>query len=838
MNNTLVINEGSQVYRISAIKLTSCPLLMDGDIQNTGANILRSLSALPFLYDNCYSSAVELKIISHNSQIYYTIVITTTSPSTSSELRHQVFINTIKNQLLSSYFTFEDISISEIEKLSPKGKDVVSLSLKKKYKTSYGINNNSSYVPIMNEYSLAKVLKALNSDVTITFIYIPKAIDLASKENILQSLRLAANQRNGLMPQLADGDNLVVNAEKSWKYYADNLESPSGYLNIVVTGNPVDALEASSTTKAATNIDWYISELTGYRSFPIHKRPWLTNLAIAKKNPIAIEIYPVDEVATLFELPHYLPNRNCCAKGLPMNPSSLVPEPSYFVDVPDPNVLIGKSTHRQYDIRLPWSSLLKHVLINGLPGTGKTTFIKRLIREANKRGYNVLIIEPAKREFISLLKEIDDLKVFNTDDLPLLMNIMLPPENVTVGAYCGALLESFKASISMPDPLPSLISDALISCFEHHGFTRHSLVTDENVQLFNLNEFIVEIKRLLNSSQYSSEVKGNVTGGSVLRLKSLISRLPTVINTLFSVPVEEIISGTTILELGNSEIDQKRLLVSLLLKRISLHFNAKHESTRETKLLIVCDEAHSLFSGPEITEEDKGLKSSINQLLGTFVRESRSQGIGVIIADQSPDCVSQEILNLFNTIISFRVQGDHAEKIAHLLDNMNSANIQMALSSLNNGEFIIRSDVQNEPLIVKAIHQNVIVEDNNISNDEVAKLLKHQYDIRPFPACLNACEKCSIKCRDTAIMKANNLYDSVKKNVASTVPEMQGKVLLNEILSIRNKLDKNNLSEDDMKHLHYCIALHLLNRMSQDVTLSSPETILEIVLSAYHNTHK
>lgn len=836
MNNTLVINEGSQNYCSTAYMLVSCPLIREGKTEKTGESIIKTIAALPFLNEEHYASAVEFKIISHKYKLHYAIVVSTTSPSVSSSLRHEAFLNVIRSSLKENYFSFNEINPLEIENLYTNEYSSTSLYLKKQLKTCYGAANTSSYLPTLKEYCFEDVLKSIsNTNCVLTISFIPHMFDQNSRNSVVNMLRETATIKKGFLPQLNDSDSLVTPAERAWKHLADNLDSPAGYMNVIVSGPTAEALCVASSFSASTDIDWHINQLDEYISYPIHKRPWLANVAISEKTKSIIEVLPIEEIVKLFKLPHYRTGDMVAAAGLKLNTCSVVPEPYISNITTDSYFVWGKTKHSSNVINTSWSSFLRHTGIFGMPGRGKTTLIKRIIREANKNGYNVLIIEPAKREYISLLKEgINDLKVFDTQNNPLLINIMNPPEGVSVGVYCSSVLESLKASITMPDPLPSIISEALLSCFEHHGFTRHSLITDADVRAFSVSDFIYEIKKLLNSSTstYSKDVKGNVTAGSIHRLNSLITRLPAVLDTMFSIPLEDIVTGTTLIELGEAELDQKRLLATLLLKQIELYFKAKHESTSDIKLLLIIDEAHAIFGGPEITDEDRALKSSINNLLENFIREARSQGIGVVLSDQSPDCCSADVLNLFSNVISFSLQGNHAEKIADIFNKKNRDNTQTALNLLQAKEFIFRSESQ-EPVIIENIHEESDIGNNNISSTEIDKLLKHRFDIRPFPACRNLCGNCSVHRRDIAIMNANNFYNDIKKAVASQAPELQAKTLLKELIKIHNKLENLELSDEELMHLHYCTALHVLHRMTQEVKITDPKHLMDRVLSLY-----
>ena len=122
---------------------------------------------------------------------------------------------------------------------------------------------------------------------------------------------------------------------------------------------------------------------------------------------------------------------------------------------------------------------------------------------------------------------------------------------------------------------------------------------------FGLYEFILIFRELLESSSYSREVKSNLQSGGLYRLMNLIQQNSNIYDNIHTIPIEDLLSAPTVLELNAIDnAEQKSLIMALLLINICVY--TKHNQAGDGKLknAILIDEAHVLLGGQGAGKED------------------------------------------------------------------------------------------------------------------------------------------------------------------------------------------------------------------------------------------
>ncbi len=443
------------------------------------------------------------------------------------------------------------------------------------------------------------------------------------------------------------------------------------------------------------------------------------------------------------------------------------------------NVVFGELIDDGKIIGAPLTAFAKHGIIVGMPGTGKTTFSVNLLLQFYKRGIPFLAIEPTKTEYRAMIERIPELQIFtpgNNRVSPFIINPFIPPRGISVEQYIPSLFSACQAAFSMPTPLDEAFKKAIQASYIEYGWKDYSKCGDSDVTEFGLHEFIIVFKRLIKQMNYGKEVKGNLESGGVLRLSSLIEQNRNIYDTVHTIPIEDLLTKPTILELNAIDnIEQKALLMALLLINICLYTKNNFDGEGGLKNIILIDEAHVLLD--EHKNSVQGMADSSGttvKAIGNMIKEIRSKGTGIILADQTPSNIGKQIIANTDIKIAFRlVQSSEKELIADSTNMPESDSNN--LSKLHVGEAYVHYNLLEYPKLVMT--EDIRKKENirlSVSNQEIIDKMtywsEHKELLKPFHECIfcNACkEGCDFKLRANAeyiAQRAFGIFRSVIKS--------------------------------------------------------------------------
>lgn len=131
---------------------------------------------------------------------------------------------------------------------------------------------------------------------------------------------------------------------------------------------------------------------------------------------------------------------------------------------------------------------------------------------------------------------------------------------------------------------------------------------------------------------YTGETR-NIGRAGTVRLKSLVN----LFDNYYSIPIEDLLQKPTIIELAAIEnSDEKALIISLLLLSILSYVNANYIGDGTLKNIILLEEAHVLLDA-ETNTGDARPAAIAQELLKRMLAEIRAYGVGLMVADQSPE---------------------------------------------------------------------------------------------------------------------------------------------------------------------------------------------------------
>lgn len=349
------------------------------------------------------------------------------------------------------------------------------------------------------------------------------------------------------------------------------------------------------------------------------------------------------------------------------------------------------------DYKIDPNALVRHTLVTGSTGSGKSTTCKAIIGEIMKRDVPVLIIEPAKDDYLrwamKLNEKLPPEKQFGLympgasefDGVPLEQLALNPfqpgavpgakVDMMTRGETLTALLN---ASLPVSDILPVII-DETVYTYLYMSYKKEFLgeAMEQPHQYPKLEGLIYVAKQVLKARNYEQKVQENI-GASLTTRFSYLTRgsRGKLLNVPVSTPFEKLFNRPVVINLSRiSGQKDKALIMSILMQdlyeyRMSAYANdaAYRERAQQNKLmhLTVVEEAHNVLMKPQADFGGSGNpQQMMADLFGNMLSEIRSYGEGLMIVDQVPTrLIPDAIKNTNYKIVHRLVSPDDCEVMA------------------------------------------------------------------------------------------------------------------------------------------------------------------------------
>ena len=296
---------------------------------------------------------------------------------------------------------------------------------------------------------------------------------------------------------------------------------------------------------------------------------------------------------------------------------------------------------------------IKHVLIVGMTGTGKTNLVFHILKEFKRHGKPFLVFD-WKTSYRDLLQlpEFSDLLVFTAarDTAPFRFNPLIPPPGVQPGEWLMKLVDVIKHAYFVGAGVEYLLRQGIDWAYEQCGY--HDK-TKTDTPTFNLVNYYVAKQRLTG--------RMSLWKASAMRvLDSLCFRhgLGPVVNSDLTWDYETLLQRGVILELDAlSDVDKAFLTEAIILW---LYEYRRNEGGREKfKHALVIEEGHHILSHKKESAE------GVETIMETSLRQIREFGEAVIVIDQEPTKMSDSIkANTYCKIIFNLGNGKDVEEIS------------------------------------------------------------------------------------------------------------------------------------------------------------------------------
>ena len=543
----------------------------------------------------------------------------------------------------------------------------------------------------MNEdgrlYNMFKMMEAVNK----TALYRVDLFPVERSESLRKSLRTPMNFLRKKQEDRFSSGRRDYEGKDVLENYEDLIEkfdsSPHYISNIFVFANSkedstsiLDAAGAESLIKGKYNVSTFVGNynplsflndnngnLENIREKMVAKQT-RKGLVVCREDTVSLSLnylptmFSLEEITPFFRLPALYDGE---VIQLPKEtaPSSVTKKNALF---------LGKDKNG-YDINFPLELLPKHAFISGVPGSGKTNTMHHITSSLWKdHRIPFLVLEPAKQEYRALANDpgMEEMYIFspNADmSFPLHINPFEMPKGIMVAEHIRRLCSVFEGAFPLEPPMPFLLDTAIEAVYRELGWIPEHIYTGEEKQrdgitkrtLPTMSMLYRKLEEELKTTSYSDEVRGNLESALQVRIGSLLRRE---MGDVFDVPSstfspEKWLEVPAVIELESMGTGPANFLTLMLCALIRETLKVNPLCDRCLRHVIFIEEAHNLI-GPE-SEEQPGADADPKQAATAFVvkmlAEVRALKEGIVIADQLPTVMAQEVLKNTGLKIALRI---------------------------------------------------------------------------------------------------------------------------------------------------------------------------------------
>ena len=363
---------------------------------------------------------------------------------------------------------------------------------------------------------------------------------------------------------------------------------------------------------------------------------------------------------------------------------------------------IGKISHlgnvSSKDVLLSVPELGKHLFVTGSTGSGKSNTVYLLIKQLLASKKHIMIIEPTKGDYKKVFGGRNDVTVYGTriDEKNLLtINPFAFPDNIRVVEHVERLVEIFGVCWPMYAAMPAVLKDSILSAYESCGWNLKTSQCKFGKLFPTIEDVITQLKRIISTSEYSSDTKGDYIGALQTRLQSLTNGVyASILQPSTPIPYEKLYDSNVIIDLHNIGSSETRsLLMGLLVLGLSEWRMSKSDDTMDEEIhhVTILEEAHCIL--PRVSKQQSQESSNVVgksvEMIASAIAEMRTYGEAFIIVDQSPSAIDEAAIRNTNTKIIMNLPDGDDREIAGKAVGLTKESQFNELARLNTGEAVV-----------------------------------------------------------------------------------------------------------------------------------------------------
>lgn len=302
------------------------------------------------------------------------------------------------------------------------------------------------------------------------------------------------------------------------------------------------------------------------------------------------------------------------------------------------SVLYPEEKFSEFGIRE--QEFIRHLLIVGMTGTGKTNLAFHILRELHSHGKPFLVFDwKSNYRALKQLPEFRDLKIITLGDpnSDFKFNPLIPPPGIHPKNWMAMLIDVCKHAFFFAHGVEYLFRKGIDYLYEQFGIYKgkQEFPTFQDLEKTLQKEYVRGREMLWMSSAKRTLASLTFSGllGETLNVRNHDN-------------IEELLDQNVIIEMDNLATIEKIFFVEALL--LWIYYYRKNQPIREKFThAIVIEEAHHILSG------FKEAKLGEETIIETIIRMIREFGESVIVIDQEPSKISNSILANTNCKICF-----------------------------------------------------------------------------------------------------------------------------------------------------------------------------------------
>lgn len=347
-------------------------------------------------------------------------------------------------------------------------------------------------------------------------------------------------------------------------------------------------------------------------------------------------------------------------------------------------------------VNLSIEELSKHVFVTGSTGSGKSNTVYLLVNNFLDKDKKVLIIEPTKGDYRKVFG--DKMKVYGTRETEpnlLRINPFAFPERIQVVEHVERLVEIFGVCWPMYAAMPAILKDSILSAYESCGWNLRTSRCKYGILFPTIADVVFQLKRIIDSSCYSSDAKGDYIGALQTRLESLNNGVySSILSSYKSIDYSDLYDSNVIIDLhrlGSS--DTRSLLMGLIVLGLTEWRQSQGENKMNQQLnhVTILEEAHCIL--PRVSKQQRQESSNVLgksvEMIASAIAEMRTYGESFIIVDQSPSAVDEAAIRNTNTKIVMNLPDGEDREIAGKAIALTKDNQISELARLSTGEAVV-----------------------------------------------------------------------------------------------------------------------------------------------------
>lgn len=360
-----------------------------------------------------------------------------------------------------------------------------------------------------------------------------------------------------------------------------------------------------------------------------------------------------------------------------------------------PLVVLGTNANLD-SVGLTAQDINEHILVGGVPGSGKSTTVQSILRAMHSESIPFLVLDPAKTDYAKLG---DIAKIFDLTPDAIGFNPLAVPESCSIRSYQTRLLGALDSGLRLSErwPLGRVIAGLALSA----TYQRASLpkVSVPGIEWPTLADLYRQTKAIIREQGFTGQAASDARAAVLSRIEFMIDG-----------PFGELLSGDSTAAINWSDLlgsnsviqmrqvggpDERALVFGLLLAGLVSFREANPYQRHDTPYLghvTVLEEAHRILGREEAS-------SYTANLFSAAIAELRSSGEGFIVVDQAPSQLIQGVTKNTGSRIAHRIS-DYSERQS-MSDTMTLSESQgNDMARLPSGKAIIQAGSLLEPVLI------------------------------------------------------------------------------------------------------------------------------------------